>query len=124
MQKFKEVFKIEKYNINYFVKIVKSDINPYKYIKNANSLILTSYYEGFPVIYLESLVLNKNVFTTVPTSDDFIDTRDYFSILSSDAKDNANIINDNLNKKIDYGFNYKKYNACMLNKFINSVEEE
>ena len=115
---------IEKYNINDFVKMVKSDVNPYKYLKNANSVVLTSYYEGFPVIYLEALVLNKNVFTTVPTSDCFIDTRDYFNILSSNAKDNANIINDNLNKKIDYGFNYKKYNDYMLNKFIDRVEEE
>lgn len=115
---------IGKYNINDFVKMVKSDINPYKYMKNADSLILTSYYEGFPVIYLESLVLNKNVFTTVPTSDYFIDTRNYFNILSSNAKDNANIINNNLNKKIDYGFNYKKYNDYMLNKFIDRVEEE
>ena len=115
---------IEKYNINDYVKMVKSDINPYKYMKNASAIILTSYYEGFPVIYLEALVLNKNVYTTVPTSDGFIDTKNYFNILSSNAKDNANIINENLNKKIDYGFNYKKYNDYMLNEFINKVEEE
>ena len=115
---------IDKYKINNNVKMISSDINPYKYMKNANAIILTSYYEGFPVIYLESLVLNKNVFTTVPTSDGFIDTRNCFNTLSGIAKVNANIINDNLNKKINYEFNYKKYNDYMLNEFIDKVEEE
>lgn len=113
---------IQKYNLNNFIKLVKSDINPYKYMKNANAIILTSYYEGFPVIYLESLVLNKNFFTTVSTSDGFIDIKKYFNILSFNAKENAYIINNNLNKRNDYEFNYKKYNNYMLNKFIDNVE--
>ena len=31
---------------------------------------------------------------------------------------------NNLNKKINYEFNYKKYNDYMLNEFIDKVEEE
>ena len=34
-------------------------INPYPYMQEADYIILTSDYEGFPVIYLESLILNK-----------------------------------------------------------------
>ncbi|MGN1379203.1 MAG: glycosyltransferase [Bacilli bacterium] len=114
--------KINNLNISNYVKIVNSDINPYKYIMSSNGLILTSLYEGFPVIYLESLILNKAVFTTIPTSDGFYDIKKIFTILTFDAKKNAKIINDNCDKKVNYNFDYKKYNEFMLNKFIDVVE--
>lgn len=115
---------IDKYELNDKVKMISSDINPYKYMKRADAIILTSYYEGFPVIYLESLVLNKQVFTTVPTSDGFIDAKKSFNIINTNTKDNANIINNNLNNNLDYGFDYKKYNEYMLDKFIDKMEEK
>ena len=46
--------------------------NPYPYMKKCNYLILTSRYEGFPVIYNEAIVLEKPILTTIDVSDDFI----------------------------------------------------
>lgn len=113
---------IKKYNVIDNIKIVSSDINPYKYMANADAIILTSYYEGFPVIYLESLILNKIVFTTIDVSDGFIDTRKYFYKLTNDSLKNSLLINDNINKKINYNFNYNNYNEYMINKFIKEME--
>lgn len=38
--------------------------NPYPYINLADAVILTSDYEGYPVVFLESLILNKPIITT------------------------------------------------------------
>ena len=51
--------------------------NPYPYIRMADGLILTSDYEGFPVVYNESLVLKTPIITTIPVSDKYLNFRDY-----------------------------------------------
>jgi len=66
------------------VKFLGQKVNPYPYMKEADYIILTSDYEGFPVIYLESLVLEKEIITTIETSDDEIDIKDYAHIVSKD----------------------------------------
>lgn len=50
--------------------------NPYKYLKNSNYLILTSDYEGFPVVFNEANILGKLVFTTIKVSDDYYNLKD------------------------------------------------
>ena len=60
--------------------------NPYPYIKEADYIILTSDYEGFPVIYQEAMVLRKNIITTINTSDDQINMKEYAYIISKDEK--------------------------------------
>ena len=61
--------------------------NPYPYMKEADYIILTSDYEGFPVTYLEALALGKSIATTIPTSDESINMKDYATILSKDEKE-------------------------------------
>ncbi len=58
--------------------------NPFPYMKQADYVILTSDYEGFPVTYLEAIVLNKNIITTFPTSDDTLDVAKYGTIISKE----------------------------------------
>lgn len=38
--------------------------NPYPYMKLADSVLLSSDYEGYPVVFLEAFVLNKPILTT------------------------------------------------------------
>ncbi len=38
--------------------------NPYPYFKISDCVILTSDYEGYPVVFLESFILNKPIITT------------------------------------------------------------
>lgn len=64
-----------------------SQLNPYPYMKQADYIILTSDYEGFPVTYLEAIVLNKAIITTIDVSDDQINIgRDYANIVSKDEE--------------------------------------
>ena len=51
---------------------------------SADYIILTSDYEGFPVTYLEALTLNKQIITTINTSDESINMKDYANIISKD----------------------------------------
>ena len=46
--------------------------NPYPYMKACDYLILTSRYEGFPVVYNEAIILDKPIITTIDVSDDYV----------------------------------------------------
>ena len=46
------------------VKIMNWQKNPYKYLKSADLLVLTSKYEGLPNILLEAVSLKKNIIST------------------------------------------------------------
>ena len=93
--------------------------NPYPLLKACDGIILTSYYEGFPVVYLESLVLGKKIFTTVPTSDGIIDIRNSAVILTYDACENAKIICDAFSENTVQKFDYEIYN----NKILKNIYE-
>ena len=107
------------------IKMLGSKINPYPYIKEANYIILTSDYEGFPVIYNEAIVLNKKIITTVSVSDEFISIKDRFGyIIDKDInkmkKDIENILkNDKLEmEKVDFS----KLNDNRINKLESIIE--
>lgn len=78
--------------------------NPYPYLEKADFLILTSKYEGFPVVYNEAIILNKHILTTIDVSDDEISINDNFGIISKAGELNENIdkILNFKNKKIDF----------------------
>ncbi len=78
---------VEKNHLQKEIKFVGKKLNPYPFMKKADYVILTSDYEGFPVTYLEAIALGKNIITTVPTSDDEIDMKDYAFIISKDEKE-------------------------------------
>ncbi len=63
---------VKKLKLTSKVTFLGSQVNPYPYIKKADYLILTSDYEGFPVIYLEGLALKKKLLTTIKVSDEAI----------------------------------------------------
>ena len=73
--------------------------NPYPYINLADYIILTSNYEGFPVVYLESIVLKKKIITTIPVSDDQINIRDFAYIISKEEEKEVIEVKKILNAK-------------------------
>ena len=90
----------EEYNDgNNRVKFLGRKTNPYPYLKESDYFILTSDYEGFPVTYLESIVLNKDIITTLNTSDDNIDMKDYAYIISKDEDKMIKEVKDIIKKK-------------------------
>lgn len=81
-----------------------SQSNPYPYLEKADFLILTSKYEGFPVVYNEAIILNKPILTTIDVSDDEISINNNYGII---VKPKALVQNiDNIlnfkNKNIDF----------------------
>ena len=73
---------VEKEKLTDRIKFLGKRENPYPFMQEADYIILTSDYEGFPVTYLEAITLNKDIITTIPTSDDQIDIKDYGHIIS------------------------------------------
>lgn len=76
---------IREYNLQDAVKLLGKKVNPYPYMKMADCMILTSDFEGYPVIYNECMVLQKPIITTIPVSDQYIDTRDYAVLVEKDS---------------------------------------
>lgn len=76
---------IQKYSLQEAVKLFGKKLNPYPYIKMADCMILTSDFEGYPVIYNECMVLQKPIITTIPVSNQYIDTRDYAVLVEKDS---------------------------------------
>lgn len=96
--------------------------NPYPYIKLCDYVILTSYYEGFPVVYNESIILNKPIITTVDVSDEVISINNRFGIVCK--KDVNSIYKTILNVlKKDFIIN-EKVNFESINKNRVKLIEE
>ena len=106
--------------------LLKEKSNPYPYIKKCDYLLISSDHEGFPVVYLEAIALNKRIITTIDVSDEFIKINNNFGyIVSKDhyAQDVLKIIkNDKLNyKKIDFSKVIKE-KRNKLNQLIEGEE--
>lgn len=99
--------------------------NPYPYFKLADSLILTSEYEGFPVVYLEAMILNIPIITT-NVSDSLRIIQNKHGVVT---QKNVNSIYNAMKNAIINGisqkeeFDYKEYNQEInekLEKLINA----
>lgn len=104
----KEMYKkmIEENDLDKRVKMLGSINAPYNYMNKADYIILTSDYEGFPVIYLEALALRKEIITTYPVSDDKIDIKERAFIISKDnyVKDVKKILKKDEKKNEEINF--------------------
>lgn len=55
---------VKKYELEDYIEFIGTKKNPYPYFNICDSIILTSDYEGYPVVFLESFVLGKPIITT------------------------------------------------------------
>ena len=95
--------------------------NPYSYLKQADSFLLTSDYEGFPVVYLESIILKKQIVTTMPLKSKDLDISKYAYIVNN-KDDLVKTMKEVMNKpkKIDYDVDkLNKQNLVEFEKVIN-----
>ena len=106
--------------------LIGAKTNPYPYMAKADFIILTSEYEGFPVVYLEAAALNKKVITTMDLSDGYINIKDDLGyIISKDVKKATDEIKEILNndslkyKKVDF----KKMDIEKIKLFEEIIEE-
>ena len=108
-EKYKKMVK-EK-NLSDYILFLGKKKNPYPYYKKADCVVLTSEYEGYPVVFLESKVLNKPIITTKVS--DYKDIENKFGIVvEKEAKDIACAMEKVLDNgyEIKEKFDYKKIN--------------
>ncbi len=109
---------IKENNLNDKIILVGRKKNPYPYLKKSDCLILTSDYEGFPVVYVEGMILNKPIITTNVSGTDEIKEKGFAIITDKDIFEiYITMKNFILNKyKMKKEFNPEAYNNEILEK--------
>ena len=116
---------VSSYNLEEKVKFLGQKENPYPYIKVADYIILTSDYEGFPVTYLEALVLNTSIITTIKVSDDLIDISKNAFIIPKDDKKMITEVEEILKKdKKKNSINLKEIQSERIKELEKIFDEE
>jgi len=88
--------------------------NPYPYFKISDCVILTSEYEGYPVVFLESMILNKPIITTKVS--DYEDIEGKYGYITTKEIDD---IYQKMKLFIENGFEIKeKFDAEKYNEEI------
>ena len=116
---------IKKYKLNNIV-LLGAHKNPYPYLKKADYLILTSDYEGFPVVYNEAIILHKPILTTIEVSDDYISIPNRFGkIMDKDIEKIADTIKNEINSpfKITEFVDFDYLNKLRIKELEKIMEE-
>lgn len=91
--------------------------NPYPYYKISDCVVLTSDYEGYPVVFLESMLLKKPIITTQVS--DYQEIENKFGLITTKQVED---IYAKMKQFIENGFeikeefDYKKFNEEMVQK--------
>ena len=108
---------VEKNNLQEKVQFVGRKQNPYPYFNISDCVILTSDYEGYPVVFLESFVLNKPIITTKVSDYKEVEGK-YGYITEKNTEDIYEKMKLFIEKgfKIKEKFDSKKYNEEIIKK--------
>ncbi len=114
-------------NMNDVIKLLGSKKNPYPYYKKASAFVMTSDYEGFPVVYVESCIFNLPIITTINVTDEYLNVGKTYGILvQMDSKS----VYLGMKKFITEGFDVKekfdpeKFNSIILDKIYKYFENK
>lgn len=106
----------QKYNLQENIIFEGAKENPYPYFKIADCIVLSSDYEGYPVVFLESYVLNKPIITTdISDYEDISQGRGIVTSKNTKAiyKAMKNFLNEGYRIKDE--FDVRKYNLETAN---------
>lgn len=99
--------------------------NPYPYYKMCDAVILSSEYEGYPVVFLESMVLDKPILSTKISDWEELDGKyGMFSSLDTDG------VYKMMKKYLDKGFevkerfDYNQFNLEVEKKIIKMINDK
>lgn len=108
------------------IHLLGSKSNPYKYLKKSDALLVSSIREGYPVVYIESLVLNKPIITTnVSDAKKDIDGKYGIVVENDDASiyyGMKKYLNNNF--KFVSDFDYKKFNQKIIEKTYKIYQDD
>lgn len=114
-KKYRKMVKTKK--LEEYIDFLGMKENPYPYFNISDCVILTSDYEGYPVVFLESRVLNKPIITTKVSDYKEIEGK-YGIITEKNTEDIYKAMKFFINEGyiIKEKFNFKKYNDEIINK--------
>ncbi len=114
--KYKEM--ANKYDLGDYIIFLGRKKNPYPYYLISDAVILTSEYEGYPVVFQESMVLNIPILTTKVSGSTSVIDNSAGIIANKDNKDIYNKMKNLINKKysFDNKFDAKKFNENVMSK--------
>lgn len=114
---------VEKFGVQNEIKFLGLKKNPYPYMKLADSIILSSAYEGYPVVFLEALILNKPIITT-NVADAIQDINGkYGKVVDKTTKDLYKVMKQFIEHgyEIEYKFNPEEYNKEIMENLENLI---
>ena len=88
--------------------------NPYPYLAKSDCLLMSSDYEGYPVVFIESMILGKPIITT-DVSDSKIDVQGKYGIIVEKSEDG---VYSGMKEYLDKGFSSQKFDAEKYNEEI------
>ena len=113
----KYVQMVNQYQLNKNIIFLGKKQNPYPYFNISDCVVLTSDYEGYPVVFLESYILNKPIITTNVSDCEQIEGK-YGFVATKDTNDIYNKMKQFIENgfEIKDKFNYEKYNSEIIQK--------
>lgn len=115
---------INEKGLNDYFKILGKKKNPFPYYKISDAVVLSSEYEGYPVVFLESLIMNKPILSTKVS--DYKDLENKYGLFCDFDEESLYKI---MKEYLDNGFvlkekfDYKKYNDEILLNIENIINK-
>ncbi len=113
-------------NLEDYIKLLGIQKNPYPYFKTADAILLTSDYEGYPVVFQEAFVFEKPVITT-DVSDAMEDIENKFGkVVKKEVEDISLAMEDFIinGYEVKEKFDAEKFNKEILEKLENLIENK
>ena len=115
---------VEKKDLKDYIHFVGKKKNPYPYYKISDAVILSSDYEGYPVVFLETMILDKPILSTKVS--DYEELDGIHGIFVDKDTDSIYMMMKNFiykGFKIKDHFDYKEYNKNIKKKINNLINE-
>ena len=110
---------VEKLKLKNEIIFLGKQDNPYPYFRLADCVLVSSDYEGYPVVFIESFILNTPIITT-----NFTDCDDVANGRGIVVEKNTNEIFKAMKKMIDEGYTNKKFDYNEYNDIIKEKLKE
>ena len=88
--------------------------NPYPCLKKSDCMVMSSDFEGYPVVFVEAMILGKPIITT-DVSDSMKDVKDRFGIVTEKTEDG---IYNAMKEFLESGFKTQEFNPEKYNEEI------
>lgn len=115
---------VEKKDLKKYIHFVGKKKNPYPYYKMADAVLLSSEYEGYPVVFLETMILDKPLLSTKVSDYEELDGI-HGVFVEKDTDSVYKMMKNFIDKgfKIKEHFDYKEYNKNIEKKIEKLIKK-